>query len=142
MPERGERHDPRGVGQEQTLYHLANSAAEAMYGLFEAEYQQEGERDLEAMMRRLKDLSAYSLSHAEIMVQREGVELLALAKFFGMTTDPAFHRNQARLHLLSEEVLTYPGQAEVIEQEVAARNANSSSPKKDDQGEPLQPRLF
>jgi hypothetical protein len=142
MPERRERHDPRGIGQEQTRYHLANSAAEVMYGLFEAEYQQEGEDYLEVLMRRLKDLSAYSLRHAEIMVQREGVELLALAKFFGMTTDPAFHRNQARLHLLSEEVLTYQGQAEVIEQEVAARNTSSSPPKKDDQREIVQPRLF
>jgi hypothetical protein len=32
---------------------------------------------------RLKDLSAYSLTHAEIMQQREGVELLALGMFFG-----------------------------------------------------------
>ena len=45
--------------------------------LLEAEHQQ-GERDLDAMMRRLKDLSDYSLTHAEIMDQREGVELLAL----------------------------------------------------------------
>jgi hypothetical protein len=42
------------------------------------------------MMRRLKDLSAYSLTHAEIMDQREGVELLALARVFGMSTDPQF----------------------------------------------------
>ena len=48
-------------------------------------------------MRRLKDLTAYSLTHAEIMVQREGVELLALAMFFGAASEPLFHKNQKLL---------------------------------------------
>ena len=50
------------------------------------------------------------------MDQREGVELLALGKFFGMTSDPRFHQDQERLKMLTEEAFTYEGQAEVIEQ--------------------------
>ena len=108
--------------------------------LLEAEYQQ-GERDLDALMRRLKDLSAYSLTHAEIMEQREGVELLALGKFFGMTNEPGYHQNQERLRLLAEETIAYQGQAEKIEQEVAARKASGTDQKQGrDAG--LQPRLF
>ena len=56
---------------EKFRYDLAISTAEVMYALLEAEYQRE-ECDLNALMRRLKDLSVYSLTHAEIMEQREG----------------------------------------------------------------------
>ena len=76
-------------------YHLATTAAEAMCHLWELSYQHR-ELDLDRMMRRMKDLSAYSLTHAEIMDQREGVELLALARFFGMSSDPRFQGNQER----------------------------------------------
>ena len=99
--------------REPSHYQLAITASEAMYALLEAEHRQ-GKRDLDAMMRRFKDLAAYSLTHAEIMDQREGVELLALARFFGMISDSRFHQNQERLGSLSEETLAYPGQAETI----------------------------
>jgi hypothetical protein len=126
--------------REKSRYQLATIAAEAMCFLLEAEYQQ-GERDLDAMMRRLKDLSAYSLTHAEIMDQREGVELLALGKFFGTTSDTQFQENQKRQSSLSEDTFTYQGQAETIEQEVAARKEGRPVRKRDrDIG--LQPRLF
>ena len=92
--------------REESRFQLATIASEAMCFLMEAEYH-EGVRDLDAMMRRLKDLSAYSLTHAEIMDQREGVELLALGKFFGMSSDTRFRENQKRLRLLSEETLAY-----------------------------------
>jgi hypothetical protein len=126
--------------REQSKYQLAAIAAEAMCFLLEAEYQQ-GECDIDAMMRRLKDLSAYSLTHAEIMDQREGVELLALGKFFGMTSDGRFRHNQERLGLLSEETYTYQGKAETIEQEVAARKARGSDQARGGDLE-MQPRLF
>jgi hypothetical protein len=126
--------------REQTRYQLATIASETMCFLLEAGYQQ-GERDLDALMHRLKDLSAYSLTHAEIMEQREGVELLALGKFFGMTSEPGYHQNQERLRLLSEETLAYQGQAETIEGEVAARKAGATDQKRGrDTG--LQPRLL
>ena len=126
--------------REQARYQLATIAAETMCFLLEAEYQ-EGRRDLDDMMRRLKDLSAYSLTHAEIMEQREGVELLALGRFFGMTSDRGYRQNQERLRLLSEETLAYQGQAEAIEGEVAARKTRGTDPKQGrDPG--LQPRLF
>jgi hypothetical protein len=80
---------------ERERYHLATITAETMYNLWELSHQQE-ELNLDQMMRRLKDLSAYSLTHAEIMDQREGVELLALARFFGMSSDPRFQGNQER----------------------------------------------
>jgi hypothetical protein len=112
-----------------------------MYVLLEADYQ-EGERDLDAMMRRLKDLSAYSLIHAEIMDQREEVELLALAQFFGMTSNPRWHHNQERLRLLSEETFTYQGEAETIEQEVATRKAEGPGHGQDNHTGRLQPRLL
>jgi hypothetical protein len=126
--------------REESRFQLATIASEAMCFLMEAEYH-EGMRDLDAMMRRLKDLSVYSLTHAEIMEQREGIELLALGKFFGMSSDTRFRENQKRLRLLSEETLAYQGQAEAIEQEVAARRAGGPNQKRG--REPgLQPRLI
>ena len=49
-----------------------------MYHLWELG-NQEGELNLDGMMRRLKSASASPLTHAEIMDQRKEVELLALA---------------------------------------------------------------
>jgi len=106
--------------QEREHFHLAIISAETMCHLWELENQQGG-LDLDEMMRRLKDLSAYSLTHAEIMVQREGVELLALALFFGITSESRFQKNRERLSLLSEETFAYQGQAEKIEQQVKER---------------------
>ena len=123
--------------QERDHYQLAIIGAETIYNLWELEGQQ-GELDLDRMVRRLKDLSAYSLTHAEIMDQREGVELLALAMFFGATSDPRFHQNQERLTLLSEETLTYQGRGETIEREIAERERQKGKP----QGKDLQPRLL
>jgi len=132
---------------ERFRYELAISTAEVMYALLETEYQRE-ECDLDAAMRRLKDLSAYSLIHAEIMSQREGPELLALAMFFGATSNPSqregpellalamffgatsnprYHKNQERIRLLSEETFAYKGQSEIIEQEVAMRKKRASA---------------
>jgi hypothetical protein len=81
---------------------LVATVAETMYNLRELEHEK-GELDLDGMMRRLKDLSAYSLTDAEIMEQREGVELLPLAMFFGAGSNPQFHRDQVRLRSLSQE---------------------------------------
>ena len=114
--------------------------AEAMYNLWELDHQQEG-RDLDQMMRRLKDLSAYSLTHAEIMAQREGVELLALAMFFGATSNPQFHKNQERLRSLSEETVAYQGRAEVVEQQITQRKKHKRG-RKDSDDKPLQLRLL
>jgi hypothetical protein len=116
-------------------------AAETMYNLMELENEQV-ERDLDKMMYRLKDLSAYSMTHAAIMDQREGVELLALAMFFGATSDPKFHRNQKRLSLLSEQTIAYQGDAEVIEQEVAQRHITRRRKGDRDDAQPSQPRLL
>jgi hypothetical protein len=131
--------------QERERYYLATIAAETMCNLWELGDQQ-GDLDLDQMMRRLKDLSAYSLTHAEIMDQREGVEILALARFFGMSSDPQFQENQERLRLLSDESLAYPGQAEVVEQEVAWRKASArrqeKGQRKDSSAKPLQPQLL
>jgi hypothetical protein len=101
-------------------YNLANAFAEVIYIAIEAEYMQ-GQRDLNATMCRLKDLSAYSLVHAEILEQREGVEMLAIALLFGMSSNQAFRPNQVRLQLLSPETLAYQGQKENIEREIAER---------------------
>lgn len=131
--------------RERYHFHLAITAAETMYNLWELENRQE-ELNLGEMMRRMKDLSEYSLTHAEIMDQREGVELLALAMFFGMTSDPTFHINRERIRLLSEETLTYQGQAEAIEQEVAQRKASArrqeKGQRKDSSAKPLQSQLL
>ena len=128
---------------EREPYNLATIAAEAMYNLWEMEGQRE-EPDLDAMMRRLKDLSAYSLTHAEILHQREGVEMLALAMFFGATSDPAYHGNQERLGQLSEETITYEGRAQVVEEAMARRKVTSATREKTENEEsgPGQPRLL
>ena len=76
------------------------------------------------------------------MALSEGPELLALGMFFGMTSHPAFHQNQERLTLLSEEALAYPGSAETIEQQVARRQARASGHKAESNSKPVQPRLL
>jgi len=96
-------------------------AAEAMYHLWELEHRR-NPLDLDGMMCRLKDLSAYSLTHAEILAQREGVELLALGMFFGMTSDPELRKhNQGRLTQLHPETVDYQGRPEKIEKKIAGR---------------------
>ena len=106
---------------EREQYNLAMTAAETMYMLWELESKQR-EPDLDAMMRRLKDLSAYTLTHAEALDQQEGVEMLALGMFFGMSSDQRYWDNQKRLQGLSQDTLEYSGQAKVIEQEVKKRS--------------------
>ncbi|MCP4933190.1 MAG: hypothetical protein GY927_03075, partial [bacterium] len=86
-----------------------------------------------------KDLSAYSLTHAEILQQKEGVELLALGMLFGMSTMPAFRKNQERLPFLSEDAITYQGEAEKIEQEIAERKAQAK--KQSDSSNPQRAHL-
>lgn len=103
---------------------------------------QEYERDLDAMMRRLKDLSAYSLTHAEILDLKEGVEMLAIAMFFGATSDSQLHKNQERLKQLSPETVVYKGNAQSVEQQIKARLKASSSPQDDDPDNSTQPRLL
>ena len=99
---------------ERIQYELAINTAEVMYALMDAEYQH-GERDLDEMMRRLKNISAF-------------------------TSDSRFHHNQKRIGTLSEETLAYPGQSKIVEDEVARRMSQKSHRKKD--SNPDQPRLF
>lgn len=128
--------------RERERYEFAMMTAEVMHTLLEDEYQR-GERDPDKMMIRFKDLSAYSLTHVEIMDQREGPELLALAMFFGATSDPRFHKKQERIELLSEDAIAYQGLAEVIEQDVKMRKAKPSRRvTKNNDANPSQPRLF
>lgn len=127
--------------REEPRHSHATAAAEAMHYLFELEYQQ-GERSVDAMMKRLKDLSAYSLTHAEVMDRREGVEMLALARFFGMTSDSRFHKNQERIGLVSDEVREYEGDAEAVEEQVAARETGKAGRSGESDNDAPQPRLF
>jgi hypothetical protein len=123
-------------------YELASGMAEIMYTVFEANHP-DGETNLDAMMMRLKDLSAYSLTHAEIMDQREGVELLALGMFFGMTSNPILrYKNQSRLTQLSDEAIAYTGQAEVIEDQVTQRKKEPASQIKNKRPDFIQRKLL
>ena len=70
------------------------------------------------------------------------VERFAMDKACGATSDPRFHQNQTRLALLSEETVAYQGQAEVIEQEVAARRASRLGQKPGSDAKALQPHLL
>lgn len=132
--------------QEREPVSLASVTAETMYNLWELEIQQGRAIDLDAKMRRLKDLSAYSLTHAEILDQREGVELLALGMFFGASSNPIFLKNQARIQQLSQDAFEYQGQAKNIEQEIAARKKSEKrkqgQSKKDDDDQSPQLRLL
>jgi len=103
--------------------------------LMEDEYQK-GEIDLDNKMTRLKDLSAYSLAH-DITHQRDGVELLALAKFFGLTSKSRFQKNRRRLSLLASETIEYQGQAENIKREIKERGKTAPRSKRGN----LQPQL-
>lgn len=114
--------------RERFHYELAVASAITMHTIMEAEYQQ-GRRDMDASFRRLKDLSAYSLTHAEILYQQEGPELLALGMLFGMTDIPTLKANQERIQDLSPEVFEYRGRPEIIEKEVALRNEQRTPQK-------------
>jgi hypothetical protein len=127
--------------REREQHNPAKIAAEAMYGLWELEHRQ-SKLDVDSMMMRLKDLSAYSLTHAEILVQREIVELLALGMFFGMTSNEALRMNQERLKLLSLEALAYHGRAEIVERQITEREAQQGSSPQENDSEPPQPRLL
>lgn len=104
----------------QARWQATDAFSEMMYMALEADCLS-GQLDLDAKMRRLKDLSAYSLSHAEIMDQGEGPELLALGKFFGMASDARYHKNRERLALVTREATSYRGRSENVEREVGAR---------------------
>ena len=110
--------------REREHWHLAETFSGMMHNLMELECQ-EGELDLDSKMRRLKDLSAYSLAH-DTTYQREGVELLALAKLFGLTSESRFQKNRRRLSLLAGETIEYQGQAENIEQEIKERRKTTT----------------
>jgi hypothetical protein len=77
--------------------------------------------NLDDLWRRFKDLSAYSLGHADILVSREGIEMLALGKFFGLSSNGHYHKNQERCARVSNEALAYQGDAEVVAKQVRAR---------------------
>ena len=128
------------MGERPLPHELAFSFAEVVYMVVEMEYQQ-GQRDPNATMRRLKDLSAYSLEHADILNKRQGVELLALGMIFGMSSNPAYLNNQERLALLAPETFIYHGNAEKIAEEIAHDN-RSNQMTSDKASNPLQPRLF
>ena len=100
-------------------YQEANMAAATMCLLLELQIDT---LDLDAKFRRMKDLSAYSLTHADIVVRREGVELMALGRFFGVGAN---HENQARLRRLSEDALAYPGSAENVILQIAKREGKA-----------------
>ena len=127
--------------QEREPLNIATIAAETMYNLWEMEYAQTGEMNLDSMMRRLKDLPAYSLTHAEILEQREGVELLALGMFFGASSNQAYQKNQSRLHQLSPETIDYQGQPEQIEQEITLRKKSNRN-REDKNSDSFQLRLL
>lgn len=122
-------------------YELAMTSAITMHTIMEAEYQQ-GRRDMDASFRRLKDLSAYSLSHAEILYQREGPELLALGMLFGMTDMFHLKANQERIRDLSPESIEYVGRPEIVAQEVTRRKAAKPSERENQMASPLQRRLL
>ena len=129
--------------RESERFNLARTAAEAQYMLLELSCTQDA-LNLDLLMRRLKDLSAYSLTHAEISGQREFVELLALAMFFGATSDTRYRENQKRLAELSPEVLRYQGSAEIVEVQIATRREKSLRKKGNllQKKGPQQGRLF
>jgi hypothetical protein len=127
---------------ERAQSELAFSFAEVMHLVIEEEYRR-GQRDVDEMMRRLKDLSAYSLAHAEILTQREGVELLALSMFFGMTSNPEIRRrNEGRLQQISEETAAYQGRSELVEAQIAARKVLRGRQKKGETPQARQRRLL
>ena len=82
------------------------------------------------------------LAPRRTMALSEGPKLLALAMFFGMTSDPAYHSNQERLQQLPQEAIAYPGSADAVEHQVALRQAGSTGRKAEGNSKPLQPRLL
>jgi len=66
--------------------------------------------DYDEMMIELKELGAYSLTHADILYSAKGLRLLSLAAFFGMPfADDSFDfsRNAWRRDKLSARSLDY-----------------------------------
>jgi len=75
----------------------------------------------------------------DIAYRKEGVELLALAKFFGLTSESRFQKNRERLDPLARGTIEYQGQAENIEQEIKERGKRTPPESGPDD---LQPRLL
>jgi hypothetical protein len=78
------------------------------------------------MFKRFRDLSAYSLEHSDISRRRQGLELIALARFFGMgfLGDGVNQNNELfikRRGRIPKEVVEYHGQKERIINEVKQR---------------------
>ena len=70
----------------------------------------QGLLDYDEMMIELKELGAYSLTHADVLYSAKGLRLLSLAAFFGMPfADESFgfSRNAWRRDKLSECSLGY-----------------------------------
>jgi len=65
------------------------------------------------------------------------VELLALAKFFGLISESRFQKNRMRLSPLASETIEYHGQAENIEREIKERGKTAPRSERGN----LQPRL-
>jgi hypothetical protein len=126
---------------EREYFELSMITAEIMYSMLEDEYRL-GKGDLDMFMHRLKDLSAFSLIRAEILELREGVEMLSLAMFFGITSDSRYHQNQDRLGLLSSESLEYQGDSLIVESEIAQRKAASVSRQECNTPKSSQSELF
>ena len=61
---------------------------------------------------------------------------------YELATITRFRQNQTRLTLLSEETVAYQGQAEAIEQEVAARKVSRRGQKRGSDARTLQPHLL
>ncbi len=107
----------------------------------EEDYDQ-GRRNVNGMFIRFKALSAYSQERAEIMDQREGMELLGLGMFLGMSINPHLRDNRQRLRPLSEEALANEGRKKNSVADIAGRkDGKTARPDKDDNS-PVQRRLL
>lgn len=131
---------------EQARYQHAMIAAETMCGLYELQILS-GEIDLDAKLKRLKDLGEYALENADILDRREGVEMLAIAMLFGMSSNSAYAKNYTRLSEVSAETLSYKGDGDTIKKQIKRREAKAKQrekkkrPKKKKSGY-QQKRLF
>ena len=101
-----------------SMFHLLEYDAKENSGMTGEEYGR--------MFERFKDLNAYSLEHADILRRRQGLELIALARFFGMgfLGDGVSQNNELfmeRRRRVPGDALEYGGQKESIINEVKQR---------------------
>lgn len=125
-----EQHVYTPVGHVKTGGNLRYEMALQWYLLYLLDYDKRENSGLASdeygrMFRRLKDLCAYALEHADVLDRRQGLELIALSRFYGMgflgDVDQNSDLFMERRRKVPEDAYAYEGDRQAIIEEIKQR---------------------